>query len=149
MEPNWIGLVLVALGLYLAFKLIGAALRLLMWALVLVGAYWFTAPLLGWPTVSDLVYVFGPDLGGQRIEEVLTPSRMADALGERVVDGMVDGVMEGVRERLQAGDPAPADGGLPQPLPEPLPEPLPAEAAGDAPDAEAGSEAIRTVEGRD
>lgn len=128
MELNWIGLVLVALGLYLAFKLIGAALRLVMWLVVLVGAYWFTAPLLGWPTLSDLVYVFGPELGGQRIEEVFTPARMADVLGERMVDGVVDGVME----RLQGQDPAAAETSLPQPLPEPLPEPLPGEAAEDA-----------------
>src|SRR5690554_3187793 len=65
MELNWIALVLVVLGLYLAFKLIGAALKLVMWLVVLVGAYWFVAPALGWPTVSDLVYAFGPDFEGQ------------------------------------------------------------------------------------
>lgn len=97
MELNWIALVLVALGLYLAFKLIGAALRLLMWVVVLVGAYWFVAPTLGWPTVSDLVYVFGPDFEGQRIEEVLTPERLAGDLGGRVADGVVDGVAERLR----------------------------------------------------
>ena len=105
MESNWIGLVLVVLGAYLAFKLLGVALRLLMWLVVLVGAYWFLAPMLGWPTVSDLVYVFGPDFGGRRIEEVLTPKGVADGIGERVVDGVV--------ERLQSAElpewPAPVE----------------------------------------
>jgi|SRR5690606_10509243 len=90
MEANWVGLLLVILGAYLAFKLLGAALRLLMWLVVLVGAYWFLAPMLGWPTVSDLVYVFGPDLDGRRIEEVLSPAGVADGIGERVVDGVVE-----------------------------------------------------------
>jgi len=92
MELDWIGLVLVVLGLYLAFKLIGAVFKLLMWLVVLVGAYWFVAPALGWPTVSDLVYVFGPDFEGQRIEEVFTPERIADGIGERVVDEVVERV---------------------------------------------------------
>ena len=108
MESNWIGLVLVVLGAYLAFKLLGVALRLLMWLVVLVGAYWFLAPMLGWPTVSDLVYVFGPDFGGRRIEEVLTPKGVADGIGERVVDGVV--------ERLQSAE-------LPE-WPEPVQEPV-------------------------
>jgi len=90
MELNWIALVLVVLGLYLAFKLIGAALKLLMWLVVLAGAYWLVAPMAGWPGLSDVVYVFGPDFDGQRIEEVFTPERIADGLGERVVDGVVE-----------------------------------------------------------
>lgn len=92
MEVNWIGLVLVVLGLYLAFKLIGALFKLLMWLVVLLGAYWFLAPVLGWPTLSDLVYVFGPDFEGQRIEEVFTPERISDGIGGRVVDGVVERV---------------------------------------------------------
>ena len=108
MESNWIGLVLVVLGAYLAFKLLGVALRLLMWLVVLVGAYWFLAPMLGWPTVSDLVYVCGPDFGGRRIEEVLTPAGVAEGIGGRVVEGMV--------ERVQSVE-------LPQ-WPEPVEEPV-------------------------
>ena len=124
---NWIALVLVVLGLYLAFKLIGAALRLLMWLVVLAGAYWFAAPMLGWPTLSDVVYVFGPDFEGQRIEEVFTPERIADGLDERVVDGVV--------ERMQ----------MPE-LPAPLREDgaVPGEAAG-----EAGGGGDRETPGRD
>src|SRR5699024_22378 len=105
------------LGLYLAFKLIGAALRLLMWLVVLTAGYWFVAPLAGWPSLSGVVYVFGPDFEGQRIEEVFAPERLADGIGGRVVDGVV--------ERL--------------PLPEPSgplecgEQPDPGEAAGEPP----------------
>ena len=124
MESNWIGLVLVVLGAYLAFVVLGAALRLLLWLVVLLGAYWFLAPMLGWPTLSDLVYVFGPDFGGRRIEEVLTPAGVADGIGERVVDGVV--------ERLQSAElpewPTPAEEPVEQPEPwtgegEPAPVP--------------------------
>ena len=46
---SWVGIVLVVVGLYLALKVAGFALKLLMWALVLFGSYWFLAPHLGWP----------------------------------------------------------------------------------------------------
>ena len=46
---SWIGIVLVLVGVYLALKVAGFAFKLLMWALVLFGAYWFLAPHLGWP----------------------------------------------------------------------------------------------------
>lgn len=58
---SWLGIVVIILGLYLAFKLVGVVLKLAMWALVVVGAYWFLAPLLGWPELAELVYVLGPD----------------------------------------------------------------------------------------
>lgn len=109
MELNWIALVLVALGLYLAFKLIGAALRLLMWLVVLVGAYWFSAPMLGWPTLSELVYVLGPDFDGQRIEEVFTPGRVADGVAGRVVDGVVERMLDELPEPLRGGGAEPEE----------------------------------------
>ena len=46
---SWVEIVLVVVGLYLALKVAGFAMKLLMWALVLFGAYWFLAPYLGWP----------------------------------------------------------------------------------------------------
>ena len=46
---SWIGIILVLLGLYLAFKVAGFFLKLLMWALVVFGIYWFVAPYLGLP----------------------------------------------------------------------------------------------------
>lgn len=46
---SWIGVAVVLVALYLAFKVAGALLKLLLWAVVLVGAYWLLAPLLGLP----------------------------------------------------------------------------------------------------
>ncbi|MGY1409763.1 MULTISPECIES: hypothetical protein [unclassified Luteimonas] len=114
---SWLGLVLLVLGAYLAFKLAGALLKLLMFVLALVGAYWFLAPHLGWPTVSELFYVLGPDFGGRRIEEVVQPGAIAGEVTDRVVDGVIDRILPS------------------QPLPdvEPLPEPAPAPADALAP----------------
>ena len=46
---SWIGIALVVIGLYLALKVTDFAMKLAMWALVLVGAYWVLAPHMGWP----------------------------------------------------------------------------------------------------
>ncbi len=110
---SWLGLVLVVLGAYLAYKVAGALLKILMFALLLVGAYWFAAPHLGLPTVSDLVYVLGPDFGGRRIEEVARPSNIAGEVSGRVVDGVLDRVALPLPESAGAG----AD--EVEPLPEP------------------------------
>jgi hypothetical protein len=48
---SWLGIVLVVVGIYFALKVAGLAMKLLMWALVLFGAYWFLAPYLGLPAV--------------------------------------------------------------------------------------------------
>jgi hypothetical protein len=48
---SWIGIVIVVIGLYLALKVAGFALKLLMWGLVLFGLYWFLAPMLELPTL--------------------------------------------------------------------------------------------------
>ena len=48
---NWLGIVLVLVGLYLAFKVAGLMMKLLMWALVATGLYWLLAPSLGWPSL--------------------------------------------------------------------------------------------------
>lgn len=130
---SWIGILVVALGLYLAFKLVGAALRLAMWLLVIAGAYWFLAPYLGWPSLSDLVYVMGPDFDGRRIEEVLAPGQVLENVGGRVVDNVGARLAEGVLERVELPLPeaAPAE---PAPGAEPQPEQTgPAPASGAAP----------------
>ncbi len=57
---SWFGILLVIVGLYLAFKLVGVVLKLAMWVLVVVGAYWALAPLLDWPTIAEVVNVLGP-----------------------------------------------------------------------------------------
>ena len=48
---SWLGIVLVLVALYLAMKVVGVVLKLLMWGLVLFGLYWFLAPHLGLPPV--------------------------------------------------------------------------------------------------
>lgn len=47
---SWIGIVLVVVGIYLAVKVAGFALKLLLWVLVFGIAYWLLAPVLGLPT---------------------------------------------------------------------------------------------------
>ncbi len=47
---NWLGIVMVVIGLYLAFKVVGFAMKLAMWAVVAFGLYWLLAPMLGLPT---------------------------------------------------------------------------------------------------
>ncbi len=44
------GIVLIVIGIYLAIKVAGFALKLAMWLLVIAGAYWLLAPYLGWPS---------------------------------------------------------------------------------------------------
>jgi hypothetical protein len=57
---SWFGIVLVIVGLYLAFKLAGFVLKLAMWGLVVVGAYWALAPLFDWPPLAEVIHVMGP-----------------------------------------------------------------------------------------
>lgn len=91
---SWLALLLVPLALYAAYKLVGVALKLVLAVVVVVAVYWWAAPQMGWPTVSDLVYVFGPDFDGRRIEEVADPSRLAGQAAERMADHVVDEVVE-------------------------------------------------------
>jgi len=44
-----LGIVLIVVGIYLAFKVAGFALKLAMWVLVIAGVYWLLAPYLGLP----------------------------------------------------------------------------------------------------
>lgn len=46
---NIVAVVLVLLGLYLAFKAVGLMMRMLFWAVVIAGLYWLAAPFLGLP----------------------------------------------------------------------------------------------------
>lgn len=45
----WIVVLVVALCAWLAFKAVGALVRLALWAVVLGAAYWLLAPHLGLP----------------------------------------------------------------------------------------------------
>ena len=46
---NWIGWVILLLALWLAFKVAGVLLRVLLWVVVIALLYWLLAPLLGAP----------------------------------------------------------------------------------------------------
>jgi len=116
---SWLALLLVPLALYAAYKLVGVALKLVLAVVVVVAVYWWAAPQLGWPTVSDLVYVFGPDFDGRRIEEVADPSRLVGEAAGRVTDRVVDEVVE------RSGFAQPEDDRFDEvelPLPEAAPE---------------------------
>ena len=112
---SWLGLVLLLLCAWLAYKLAGALLKLLMFVLALACAYWFLAPHLGWPSVSELFYVLGPDFGGRRVEDVLRPAGIAGEVTDRVVDGLVDRVLS------PSPEPLPEPASAIEPLPEPVP----------------------------
>lgn len=98
---SWLGLVVLVIALYLAFKVASALLKVVLFVVMLVAAYWFIAPRLGWPSVSDLVYVLGPDLGGHRIEDLADPKRAATAAGDYVVDKARDELEERVMQGSQ------------------------------------------------
>lgn len=57
---SWLGLVAIVIGLYLAFKVVGVVLKIALWLLVVVAAYWFLAPFFGWPELAEVVHVLGP-----------------------------------------------------------------------------------------
>jgi len=46
---SWVAVVLLVVGVYLAIKVAGFALKLLLWAVVMGIAYWLLAPMLGLP----------------------------------------------------------------------------------------------------
>lgn len=54
---SWLGLVVLILCLYLAFKVAGVVLKLVLWLLIVVAAYWFVAPFFGWPPPMEVVRV--------------------------------------------------------------------------------------------
>lgn len=52
---SWLAILAAAIGLYLAYKLIGTVVKIGLWVVVLVGAYWFFAPMAGWPGLGEVV----------------------------------------------------------------------------------------------
>jgi hypothetical protein len=46
---SWIAIVIVVVGLWLAFKAVKLAFKLLAWCLLLGALYWLLAPVFGWP----------------------------------------------------------------------------------------------------
>ena len=45
---SWIGILIAAFCLYLAFKVAGFFFKLLLWVVVFAALAWFAAPYLGW-----------------------------------------------------------------------------------------------------
>ncbi len=46
---SWVGIAILLVVLYLAIKVAGFLLKLVLLAVVLLGLYWFIAPQLGFP----------------------------------------------------------------------------------------------------
>jgi hypothetical protein len=46
---SWLAASLIVVGIYLAIKVAGFALKLVIWLLVIVCVYWLAAPSLGLP----------------------------------------------------------------------------------------------------
>ncbi len=67
---SWLGFVLVILGIWLAFKVAGVVLRLIVTVLIVIAAYWWLAPYFGWPALGEVLYVLGPDV---RMPDVSLP----------------------------------------------------------------------------
>lgn len=128
---SWLGLLVLALALYLAFKVASALLKIVLFVVALAVGYWFAAPALGLPSVSDLFYVLGPDFGGRRIEDMARPSAIADHVAREVADGVVDRVGDALQrddDDAQSVGPSPRTEADPrsETHPEPLPAPAPA-----------------------
>ncbi|MDQ3039103.1 MAG: hypothetical protein M3R16_10775 [Pseudomonadota bacterium] len=46
---NWISIIVIILGVWLALKVVGTAFKAVLWLVVIAAAYWFLAPYLGLP----------------------------------------------------------------------------------------------------
>jgi hypothetical protein len=57
---SWLGIVVVIVGLYLAFKVVSVVLKIALWLLVIAAGYWFLAPFFGWPPLAEVIHVIGP-----------------------------------------------------------------------------------------
>ena len=57
---SWLGIVVIIVGLYLAFKVVGMALKVALWIVLVIAAYWLLAPFFGWPPPLEVVHVLGP-----------------------------------------------------------------------------------------
>ncbi|GAA5007895.1 hypothetical protein [Pseudoluteimonas lycopersici] len=49
---SWIAILILVVGLWLVFKAVKLAFKLLAWALLLGGLYWLLAPVFGWPPIT-------------------------------------------------------------------------------------------------
>jgi len=67
-----LGLLIVLLALYLAFKLLESVLKVLGWVLILAVGYWLAAPSLGWPPLPELIELAWLDVTQYLPEQWLT-----------------------------------------------------------------------------
>lgn len=112
---TWLGLLVMALCLYLAFRLLGALLKLLMLALALVIGYALIAPHMGWPGPWEIAYVMGPDVQVLGPEGVVLPEtgplrdrlvgEVAGAIAERVIPASEGAAAVGDAEPCQSAQP--------------------------------------------
>jgi hypothetical protein len=57
---SWLGIVVVIIGLYLAFKVVSMVLKIALWLLVIAAGYWCLSSFFGWPPLTEVVQVLGP-----------------------------------------------------------------------------------------
>ena len=48
---SWIAILILVIGLWLVFKAVKLAFKLLAWCLLLGGLYYLIAPVFGWPPI--------------------------------------------------------------------------------------------------
>ena len=46
---NWIAILLIIVGLWLALKVVGFVLKIAVWGIAIVAIYWLAAPYFGLP----------------------------------------------------------------------------------------------------
>ncbi len=46
---SWLAIAMIVIGVWVAIKVAGALLTLVCWGVVLIGIYWFVAPIMHWP----------------------------------------------------------------------------------------------------
>lgn len=101
---TWIGLLAIAVGLYLAFRLVGIVLKLAVCALALVLGYALLASHMGWPGPLEIAYVLGPDVDGLGPDGVSLPD--PGPIRDRLVHDVADAIVERVVPAAEAPPPA-------------------------------------------
>ena len=46
---TWVGILILIVCIWLAFKVVGVLFKILLWGAVIVGLWWVAAPFLGMP----------------------------------------------------------------------------------------------------
>jgi hypothetical protein len=54
---TWLGMLAIIAGSYLALKVAGFMLKLVLWAVIVVAGYWWLAPSFGWPPLAEVVQI--------------------------------------------------------------------------------------------